>query len=250
MVFRIIARLDVKPPDLVKGIHLEGVRKLGKPEDFAETYFEQGVDELFYQDVVASLYGRNGIEELVKRTAQKIFVPLTVGGGIRSTDDIQTMLRNGADKISVNTMAIRSPELIAKAARLFGVQCITVALEVAPSGPGKWEPLIDSGREHTSLDAEAWAREAVAQGAGELLITSIEKEGTRKGFDFSFADKLLGKVKVPVILHGGCGSAADVVEAAKRGYSGVAISSALHYRLTTVDEIRNALLQANVEVRT
>ena len=249
MVFRVIARLDVKPPNLVKGIHLEGVRKLGKPETFAERYYAQGIDEIIYQDVVASLYGRSSIAALVEETAKQVFVPITVGGGIRSIDDIQTMLRSGADKISINTMAIRQPRLIYEAARLFGVQCITVALEVASKGNHHWEPLIDSGREHTNLDAQDWAREVVDLGAGELLVTSIAAEGTRKGFDFSFGDRLLGQFNVPILIHGGAGSAADIVEAAQRGYSGAVIASALHYELTTIEEIKNKLVQANIEVR-
>jgi imidazole glycerol-phosphate synthase subunit HisF len=249
MTFRVIARLDVKPPHLVKGVHLEGVRKLGRPVEFAERYYDEGIDELIYQDVVASLYGRNSIAALVEETAQRIFVPITVGGGIRSSADIQVMLRSGADRVVINTMAIKNPELIYEAARIFGVQCIAVALEVIQSGADRWEPLVDSGREHTGLDAERWACDVVERGAGELLVTSISSEGTRKGFDFAFADRLVGKVGVPIILHGGAGSAEDVVEAAKRGYSGAVIASALHYRATTVQEIKEKLQQANIEVR-
>lgn len=249
MAFRLIARLDVKPPNLVKGIHLEGVRKLGVPEEFAERYYQEGIDEIFYQDVVASLYGRNGIADLVESTAQKVFVPITVGGGIRSINDIQTMLRSGADKVSINTMAVKEPNLLHEASRIYGVQCITLALEVAPSGSGRWEPLVDSGRQHTGLDAESWAFRAIDLGAGELLVTSIQAEGTRKGVDFSFSDSLLGRVRVPVILHGGAGSIDDVVEVARRGYSGAVISSLLHYRIATISEIKEKLLKANIDVR-
>ncbi|KJU81339.1 imidazole glycerol phosphate synthase, cyclase subunit HisF [Candidatus Magnetobacterium bavaricum] len=249
MAFRVIARLDVKPPHLVKGIHLEGVRKLGKPQDFADTYYQDGIDEIFYQDVVASLYGRNNIADILQQTAQRIFVPITVGGGIRSIDDIQTMLRSGADKVSLNTIAIKNPEIVRTASRIYGVQCIVVALEIIPNGPGLWEPLIDSGRQHTKLDAQEWAKQVVELGAGELLITSIQEEGTRKGFNFSFAEKLNGKINVPIILHGGAGSAEDVVEVAKRGYSGAVISSILHYKVTTINEIKDKLLKANIEVR-
>ncbi len=249
MAFRVIARLDVKPPNLVKGIHLEGVRKLGKPDEFAAAYYQDGIDEIFYQDVVASLYGRNSIADLVEQTAQRIFVPITVGGGIRSIDDIQTMLRRGADKVSINTMAVKDPELIRSASKIYGIQCIVVAMEIIPRGQGLWEPLIDSGRQHTHLDAEEWAKQVVELGAGELLITSIQEEGTRNGFNFSFAEKLNGKIKVPIILHGGAGSAEDVVEVAKRGYSGAVISSILHYKVTTISEIKDRLLRANIEVR-
>lgn len=248
-MFRVIARLDVKPPHLVKGVHLEGVRKLGRPEEFAEKYYRDGADEIIYQDVVASLYGRNSIADVVERTAQRIFVPITVGGGLRSIQDIQDMLRHGADRVSLNTMAVKNPQLIHDAARIYGAQCIVIALEVMPSGANRWEPLIDSGRQHTGRDAQEWAMQAVELGAGELLVTSIQAEGTRKGFDFSFADRLIGKVQVPVVLHGGAGSPADVVEVAKRGYSGAVVSSALHYELATIEQIKEQLAKANVEVR-
>lgn len=249
MAFRIIARLDVKPPYLVKGIHLEGVRKLGNPAEFAERYYHDGADEIYYQDIVASLYGRNSIADLVKQTAQRIFVPITVGGGIRSIDDIQLMLRQGADRISINSMAIRNQTLIRKASKIYGVQCIVVAIEVMPSGKNRWEPLIDSGRQHTGLDAEDWAKQVVDMGAGELLVTSIQAEGTKRGFDFSFAEKLIGKINVPIILHGGAGSAEDIVEVAMRGYSGAVISSVLHYKLASIKQIKEKLAHANIEVR-
>lgn len=249
MAFRVIARLDVKPPNLVKGIHLEGVRKLGNPADFAKRYYTEGIDEIFYQDVVASLYGRSGIADLVASTAQNVFVPLTVGGGIRTIDDIQSMLRNGADKVSINTAAVMNPDLIYKASRLFGAQCVTVCLEVIRSGVRKWEPLMESGRQHTGLDAENWANRCVELGAGELLITSIEAEGTKKGFDFSFSDRVLASVDVPVIIHGGAGSTDDIVEAARRGYSGAVISSILHYNIENIANIKERLLKANIEVR-
>ena len=250
MAFRLIARLDVKPPNLVKGVHLEGVRKLGTPREFAERYYQEGIDEIFYQDVVASLYGRSSIADLVESTAERVFVPITVGGGIRSLADIQSMLRSGGDKVSINTMAIMDPALISEAAKIFRTQCVTVALEVMPSGTGGWEPLVDCGRQHTGLDTEAWAYQSVNLGAGELLITSIQAEGTRQGFDFTFADRLLGNVKVPVLLHGGAGTSDDIVEVARRGYSGAVIASILHYGLATVAEIKERLLKANIEVRT
>jgi len=249
MAFRIIPRLDVKPPHLVKGIHLEGVRKLGSPSDFAERYYREGADELFYQDVVASLYGHNTIERLIEEAAKKLFIPLTVGGGLRSVDDIQKVLRHGADKVSLNTAAIKDPALIREAAQVFGSQCIVIALEIARSGPRSWEPLIDSGREHTGRDALEWAQRAVDLGAGELFVTSIAQEGTRRGFDFDFVDLLLQKVEVPVVLHGGAGSIADVVEAARHGVSGVAISSILHYGRSTIPEIKRGLHQAGFPVR-
>jgi imidazole glycerol-phosphate synthase subunit HisF len=250
MVFRVIPRLDIKPPNLVKGINLEGVRKLGNPTEFARRYYSEGADELFYQDVVASLYGRTGFMDMVTQTANELFVPLTVGGGLRKVEDVQTALRHGADKVCLNTQAITHPEFIREASEHFGSQCIVVAIEVIPYRDGRgWEPLYNNGREQTGLDAEEWAHRAVELGAGELLITSIHHEGTKKGFDFEFGDRLVSKLNVPVVLHGGAGSPEDVVEAAKRGYSGAAISSILHYQKTTINDIKEALDKAAIPVR-
>jgi len=251
MVFRIIPRLDIKPPYLVKGINLEGVRKLGDPSEFAAKYYLQGADELFYQDVVASLYGRKSFLQLIHHTAEEIFVPLTVGGGLRSLDDIQNVLRHGADKVCINTSAVENHNFISEAAERFGSQCIVAALEVIRKRDGRegWEPLVNNGREHTGLDAEEWAQQVVALGAGELLITSIEQEGTRKGFDFEFIDKIKQKISVPIILHGGAGSVSDIVNAAQKGMSGVAISSILHYEVANIMEIKSTLEKEDIEVR-
>lgn len=250
MVFRVIPRLDIKPPNLVKGINLEGVRKLGKPAEFARRYYEDGADELFYQDVVASLYGRQGFMELVNQTANELFVPLTVGGGLRTMEDVQMALRHGADKVCLNTQVVTRPEFIRELSERFGCQCIVVALEVIPYRDGRgWEPLYNNGREQTGLDAEEWAHRAVELGAGELLITSIHHEGAKRGFDFEFGDRLVNKLNVPIVLHGGASSPGDVVEAAKRGYSGAAISSILHYKKTTIHDIKEALDKAAIPVR-
>ena len=248
-MFRLITRLDVKPPHLVKGIRLEGVRKLGRPEEFANQYYRDGADELFYQDVVASLYGRNSIKDLIKKTSQNIFIPITVGGGVRSIYDMHELLRHGADKVSINTAAINNPDLIKEAARIFGSQCIVVAVEIMRSGNSNWEPLTMSGRQHSKLDALDWAKRVVDLGAGELFITAIENEGTKKGFTFDFVGQLVGKVNVPVILHGGAGNPNDVVEAAKRGLSGVAIASILHYGLSTIEKIKKELKSAGIKIR-
>lgn len=229
MTFRIISRLDVKPPYVVKGISLEGVRKVGKPAELSKQY-SQSCDEIFYQDVVASLYARNAVFDIVKDAACNLFIPLTVGGGIRNCSDIYDSLRNGADKICINTSAITDPNLINASSTQFGSQCITVNIEAMPSSlPSGWEAMYNSAREHSELDALDWAQEVESRGAGEILITSVPHEGTMKGFCFDLSDKVLEKVRLPVLLHGGFGSFSDILLAAEKGYSGVVLASALHY---------------------
>jgi len=249
MPIRLIPRLDIKAPNLVKGIRLEGLRVIGRPSDFAQSYFEQGADELVYQDIVASLYGRNNIVELVRETAERIFIPLTVGGGIRTIMDIQNLLRAGADKVCINTAAASRPAFIKEAARIFGRQCIVVAIEAIRKPNGSWEAFTNNGREHTGLDAVEWALRAVELGAGEVLITSVDREGTRKGFELDLIAAIAPKVEVPVVVHGGAGSLKDLVDAAKLGVDGLVVSSLLHYRVHTVGELKAHLVQAGVEVR-
>jgi cyclase len=249
MPLRIIARLDIKAPNLVKGVRLEGLRVLGKPAEFAGRYFEQGADELYYQDIVASLYNRNSILELVRSAAEHIFVPLTVGGGVRTIEDIRLALRAGADKVCINTAAIGRPELIGEAARIFGTQCVVVAVEAIRQNDGRWKAFTDNGREHTGLDARDWAMRAVELGAGELLLTSVDREGTRKGFDLDFIAGIAGEVDVPVVAHGGAGSVEDVVEVARLGVDGVALASLLHYGKLTIAQLKQGLATAGIEVR-
>jgi len=174
---RVIARLDIKGPNLVKGIHLEGLRVIGDPAEHAIRYYEQGADELLYVDIVASLYERNNLTEVVARTASQIFVPLTVGGGIRSIDDITKLLRAGADKVAINTGAIRRPELISEAARIFGSQCIVLSVEAKQQKSGGWEAMTDNGREHTGLDAVAWVKRAIELGASALIMAHNHPSG-------------------------------------------------------------------------
>ena len=178
MTIRIIPRLDIKGPNLVKGIHLEGLRVLGKPERFARYYYEHGADELFYMDAVASLYGRNSLLDIVERTAREIFIPLTVGGGLRSVDDIRTVLRAGADKVALNTAVLARPELIREASRAFGSSTIVVQIDALRRSDGTYEAYTEYGRQQTGVDAIEWAARAVDLGAGELVVTSIAQEGT------------------------------------------------------------------------
>ena len=200
---RLIARLDVKGPNLIKGIHLEGVRVIGPPNDYALRYYLQGADELIYMDCVASLYGRNHLGEIISAAAKDIFVPMTVGGGVRSVDDATQILRNGADKVAVNTAAVANPQLISDIARRFGSQCMVLSIEAKQTGHDRWEVYTDGGRERTGLDVLEWVKKGVSLGAGEVLLTSVDREGTRKGYDLALVRAVTNEISVPVIASGG-----------------------------------------------
>lgn len=231
MNHRIIARLDIKGPNLVKGIQLEGLRVLGKPEDFARYYYESGADELIYMDVVASLYNRNNLLDIVSRTAKEIFLPLTVGGGLRSIDDIQEALNAGADKVAINTAAIKRPEIIKEASRRFGSSTIVVAIESIKQSNGDYICYTDNGRNHTGLDVLTWARHAEELGAGEILLTAVDRDGTGKGFDVELVKMVASQSSIPVIAHGGAGKKEDVFEVFDHcQVDAVALSSLLHYQ--------------------
>ena len=231
MSIRIIPRLDIKGPNLVKGIHFEGLRVLGKPEAFARLYYEQGADELFYQDAVASLYGRNSLLDIIERTAREIFIPLTVGGGLRTLDDIGRVLRAGADKVCINTAAVARPELIREAAERYGSSTIVVSIEAIRNPDGSYEAFVDYGRESTGLDAREWALRAVELGAGELLATCINQEGTGEGFDLDLTRELAEAVPIPVIACGGAGRMEHILEVIREGRAdAVSLASILHYR--------------------
>ncbi|MFV8346783.1 imidazole glycerol phosphate synthase subunit HisF [Flavobacterium sp. ZB4P13] len=227
---RIIPKLDIKGPNLVKGIHLEGLRVLGKPSDFAKYYYEQGADELMFMDVVASLYERNSLHDIISETAKSIFIPITVGGGIRSLNDIKSMLRIGADKISINTAAIKRPEFIREASEEFGSSTIVVSIEAIKNSDGKHYAFIDNGREFTGIEVIEWAKEVERLGAGEIVITSVDKEGTGKGVDVQLTKEISDSVSLPIIAHGGIGSMNDVEDLLESGIiDSIAIGSALHY---------------------
>ena len=230
MNLRIIPRLDIKGPNLVKGIHLEGLRVLGKPEHFARYYYENGADELFYMDAVASLYGRNSLAEIIRTTSKEIFIPLTVGGGLRSVEDIRTVLRAGADKVSINTAAILRPELIREASRAFGSSTIVVSIEAIKTENGSYESYIDYGRQKTGVDAFEWAIKACELGAGELVVTSIDKEGTGEGFDLELSRRISESVTIPVIASGGAGNVSHIYQVIVEGKAdAVSVASILHY---------------------
>lgn len=246
---RVIARLDIKAPNLVKGIHLEGLRVMGDPAEHALRYYHQGVDELLYVDIVASLYGRNSIADLVARTADQIYVPLTVGGGIRSVEDIHKLLRAGADKIAINTAAVKTPALITEAARVFGSQCIVISVQAKRDAHGGWEAYTDNGREHTGLSAVEWAKRAVDLGAGEVLLTSVDQEGTRRGFDYDLIAAVGPAVGVPVVACGGAGSIDHVAQAVGAGADAVAVAGLLHYKTETVGSLKAGLVERSVAIR-
>ncbi|MDD3088317.1 MAG: imidazole glycerol phosphate synthase cyclase subunit [Candidatus Omnitrophica bacterium] len=232
MPVRIIPRLDIKGPNLVKGIHLEGLRVLGKPEDFARYYYEAGADELIYMDVVASLYGRNSLEEIITRTAKEIFSPLTVGGGLRTIDDIKNVLRAGADKVAINTAAIKNPAMIREASMKFGSSTIVVAIEAIRQADGSYMAYTDNGRDHTGVEVLGWAKKAEELGAGEIMLTSVDRDGTGLGFDVELTKMVSREVSIPVIAHGGAGELEHIYKAIDEGGAdAVAISSILHYGL-------------------
>lgn len=230
-MIRVVPRLDIKGPNLVKGIHLEGLRVLGRPEDFARHYYEQGADELFYMDAVASLYERNGLLDIVERTSRELFIPLCVGGGLRSVDDIRQTLRAGADKVALNTAALRRPQLIREAAQAFGSSTIVIAVEAIRTAPGRYECFTDCGREATGRDVFDWAQQAVDLGAGEIIVTSVDREGTGKGYDLELTRRIAQSVSIPVVAHGGAAHVEHVADVVQEGAAdAVCLASLLHYR--------------------
>jgi cyclase len=246
---RLIARLDIKAPNLIKGVNLEGLRVMGEPQVFATRYYEAGADELIYMDIVASLYGRNSLIDLVRRTAQNVFIPITVGGGVRSVEDVRVLLRSGADKVATNTAAVKRPRLITEVAHKFGSQCVVLSIEAKKKGPGKWEAYTDNGREHTGLDVVEWACRGAELGAGEILLTSVDQEGTRRGFDLDLIEAVGRRVSIPVILSGGMGSVDHLVSAVKSGADAVAMADILHYNRMKLQDVRAQALERGVAVR-
>ena len=243
--FRIIPRLDVKGPNLVKGIKLEGLRALGDPASFAQYYYENNADELVFQDVVASLYDRNSLDEIISKVAKDIFIPLTVGGGIRSVQDIEKILRNGADKVSINTAATKNPNLINQAAKEFGSSTICISIEVIERTNG-FGVFVDNGREDTKFDAIEWLQKTQDLGAGEIILTSVDKEGVRKGIDSNLIEKVAPYLEVPTIYHGGISSADDIKFIYDAGFNGVAIASLFHYQILQImKSVNHAPVEGN-----
>lgn len=236
---RLIARLDIKGANLIKGVHLEGLRIIGNPNEHALQYYLQGADELIYMDCVASLYGRNHLADIIQNAAKNIFIPITVGGGIRSVEDVTSILRAGADKVAVNTAAVANPHLITEISRRFGSQCMVLSVEAKFIEPGKWEVFTDNGREGTGIDVISWIKQGVALGAGEVLLTSVDQEGTRKGFDVALTKIVSAEVSVPVIASGGMGKLDDLLDVVlDGGADAVAMADILHYNRENIGDIR------------
>ena len=247
---RIIGRLDVKGPNLVKGIKLEGLRAFGEPYSFAKYYYENNIDEIFYQDVVASLYGRNNLFEIVEKTTKNVFIPVTVSGGLRSIDDFTKALEAGADKVAFNTAAIKNPELINKAAEKFGSSTIIISIEVIKY-KNEYYAYTDNGREFTGKKIMDWAEEVQERGAGEILLTSVDRDGTGEGFDLDLIKKVSEKLNIPLIAHGGARNKEHLENAVISGANALALASMLHYNTilnpNNQNLINNNKLEGNFE---
>lgn len=243
---RVIARLDIKNNFVIKGIHLEGLRKVGDPIQMAKAYYACGIDEIMFIDAVASLYNRNNLFSVIKKASEDVFVPITIGGGIRSLNDIEQALDAGADKVALNTAAIRTPELIEDAAKRYGSQCIVASVQ-AKRISNSWEAYIEGGREKTGIRVLDWVRKLQELGAGELLLTSIDQEGTKHGFDNELIQAVNSAISIPLVVSGGYGRKEHIDELYKSAEpSGICFASALHYKISTIDEIRNYINSAKV----
>lgn len=247
---RIIPCLDVKDGRVVKGVNFVGLRDAGDPVELAKHYDRQGADEIVFLDITATHEHRDTVVHVVERTAKEVFVPLTVGGGIRTLEDFQLLLRAGADKISVNSAAVKDKTLITRAAERFGSQCVVVAIDVKATGPDKWEVVTHGGRQFTGLDAVAWAREVQALGAGELLLTSMDADGTKAGFDLALTKAVTDAVSIPVIASGGCGSLEHFAEVFQKTDCDAALAASLfHFGELTVPQVKDYLRTRDIPVR-
>jgi cyclase len=249
-ILRIIARLDIKGANLIKGIHLEGLRIVGDPQVHAEKYYNDGADEIIYMDTVASLYGRNNLLDVVTRATEHVFVPMTVGGGIRSVEDARALLRAGADKVAINTAAVKEPSLITKISDVWGSSTIVLSIEAKQTAPGKWEAYTDNGRERTGLDVVQWAEQGAQLGAGEIFLTSVDQEGTKNGFDCQLVSAVTKLVDIPVVASGGFGKLEHLIELMQVSKpTGVAIADSLHYKKFNFNEIRAFCVSNNIATR-
>ena len=238
---RTIARLDVKGNNLIKSICLEGLRKVGIPSEAAKKYYKQGIDEIIYIDLVASLYGRSKVIEIVSETTKDVFIPLTAGGGIRNINDVNDLLRSGADKVAINTAAVRDPKLISEVSSKYGNQCMVLSIEAKKISQDFWEVYTECGRESTGIEVREWAKKAESLGAGEILLTSIDAEGTRKGYDLDLIKKVTSSVSIPVIASGGYGNLSHIKPLLETNVDAIAIAAGFHYSLVTTEQIKNEI---------
>jgi imidazole glycerol-phosphate synthase subunit HisF len=247
---RIIPCLDVKDGRVVKGVQFEGLRDAGDPVEQAQFYDAQGADEICFLDISASIEGRGTLLDVVARTAEVCFTPLTVGGGVRTTDDFRALLLAGADKVAINTAAVIDRDVVNAAARRFGAQCVVVAIDAKQVGPAKWEIFTHGGRNPTGIDALDFARDVVSRGAGELLITSMDKDGTKSGYDLALTATIAQAVSVPIIASGGVGTLKDLVDGVLLGHANAVLAASIfHFRTHTLADARAALAAAGAPVR-
>lgn len=247
---RIIPCLDVKDGRVVKGTHFINLRDAGDPVELASFYDKEGADEIVFLDITASVEGRETIVELARRCAEEVFVPFTIGGGIRTLEEIRRLLEAGADKVSINTSAVTNPDFVREASINFGAQCIVVAIDAKRVAPDKWEVYIKGGTTPTGLDAIEWAMRAQELGAGEILLTSIDRDGTQMGYDIELTRKVAEAVTIPVIASGGAGNLQHIEEALTEGKADAAlIASMVHYRQYTIREIKEYLSSRGIPIR-
>ena len=250
-MIRVIPCLDVKDGRVVKGVNFVGLRDAGDPVELAARYDREGADEVVFLDITASHEQRDTIVELARHTAEEVFIPFTIGGGLRSVDDVRAVLAAGADKISINSAAVRDPELISRCADRFGSQCIVVAIDAKRRSDGSgWEVFLNGGRLETGREAVDWAREAARRGAGELLVTSMDRDGTKDGFDNELLSTIAAQVRVPIIASGGAGTLAHFADAALHGHAdAVLAASVFHDGVYSVAQVKQAMADAGVPVR-
>lgn len=246
---RIIPCLDVKDSEVVKGKNFGGMQYAGEAAELARKYYQDGADEIVFLDIGASNEKRKTAMELVEKTSREIFIPLTVGGGIRTIEDIRNLLRAGADKVSINTAAVKNPGLIKKASEMFGRQCIVVAIDAKKTN-GKWMVFTESGKKPVALDAVEWAKKAESLGAGEILLTSIDADGTRNGYDIELTRRISEEAGIPVIASGGAGNPGDMLRVLREGKADAALAASIyHYNKYTIHETKEFLMANGVEVR-
>jgi len=247
---RIIARIDVKNEFAIKGIHLEGLRKVGNPNKMAIDYYRSGIDEIIFMDAVAAYYDRNSLSDLIESACKDVFVPITVGGGIRTIDDISRALKSGADKVAINTKAVQDPSFLTKASKIFGSQCIVSSIEAKLIEENKWEVYSDNGREPSGIDVVDWVKSVQSLGAGEIMLTSIDQEGTKRGFDMDLYHIVAKNISIPIIASGGMGNSLDAVALLKgANIDAIAMASILHYQIESIHNIKRTLIDSNFKVR-